>query len=55
MVYDRDFVTVAKVLGNHQPFCFLTCKDTGFLLFGGCHLHQTAKPPAPLILDFTAS
>lgn len=55
MVYDRDFVTVAKVLGNHQPFCFLTRKDTGFLLFGGCHLHQTAKPPAPLILDFTAS
>lgn len=55
MVYDRDFVTVAKVLGKHQPFCFLTRKDTGFLLFGGCHLHQTAKPPAPLILDFTAS
>lgn len=55
MVYDRDFVTVAKVLSNHQSFCFLKCKDTGFLLFGGRHLHQTANPPAPLILDFTAS
>lgn len=54
MVYNRDFVTVAKALSNHQPFCFLTCKDTGLLLFGGCHLHQTANPPATLILDFTA-
>lgn len=54
MVYDKNFVTVAKVLSNHQPFCFPTCKDTGFLLFRGCHLHQTTNPPATLILDFTA-